>query len=156
MIHLMRDKLEGLGYQTAFSAKYGDTGLLTSILIAVTILQRDDYQPFLLNISALQWTILVVCVGIGCSVSFTTNGLRSGQAADVYHDMVIGPAVLFLVITLMPVVWYEARWYESLVIIIAIMTWITLIWIDLKNGRFNQRQWLASHGFPIRGEIPHH
>jgi hypothetical protein len=40
-IHLMRDKLEGLGYQVSFSAKFGDTGLIIAILIAATILQRE-------------------------------------------------------------------------------------------------------------------
>jgi hypothetical protein len=89
MIHLMRDQLEGLGYQTAFSAKYGDAGLLGAILIGATILQRTSiYIPNWLQNGSHQIVILVTCIALGAAVSFITNGMRSGQVGDIYHDVV--------------------------------------------------------------------
>ncbi len=156
-IHLMRDKLEGLGYQTAFSAKFGDAGLVGAILIGATILQRADVSiPMWLQNGWFQIGILVVCFGLGVAISLVTNGMRSGQAADVYHDIVIGPVILFLAITIVPVIWYNARWYEATFIVIAVIVWGSLVYVDLKYERFNQRQWLVSHGFAIKGEIPKH
>ena len=154
-IHLMRDQLEGLGYQTAFSAKYGDAGLLAAILIGATVLQRSDvYIPNWLQRDWLQVGILAACFGLGVAISLATNGMRSGQIADIYHDVVIGPAILFLAITLVPIIWYNARWYEVTFIVGATFLWASLVIIDLKHERFNQRQWLVSHGFAIKGEIP--
>lgn len=157
-IHLLRDKLEGLGYQTAFSAKFGDAGLMAAILIAATIIQRGDvYLPsslLLIKTGWFQTYLLTACVAIGMGISKVTNGMRSGQAADTYHDVVIGPAILFLAITVGPIIAFNARWYELAFVSIAVLVWLALIYIDLKYERFNQRQWLVRNGFAIKGEIP--
>jgi hypothetical protein len=155
VIHFMRDKLEGLAYQTSWSAKFGDAGLLTAILIAATILQRGNaYMPLWLHIGWLQVAILAVCVVLGFIVWRTTHDVRSAHAADAYHDLVIGPVILFLAITLLPVIWFNAQGYEALAVIIAIAVWAILGYIDVKEGRMNQRRWLVNHGFAIKDEAP--
>ena len=154
-IHLLRDKLEGLAYQTAFSAKFGDAGLIGAILIGATILQRDGvYIPMWLQSGWLQVGILVACFSLGVLISLWTKGMRSGQVGDVYHDVVIVPIILFFAITVGPVVWYNARWYELLFVAVAVVVWVTLAYFDVKYERVNQRQWLVRHGFAIKGEIP--
>jgi hypothetical protein len=155
VIHFMRDRLEGLAYQTAWSAKFGDAGLLTAILIAATILQRGSaYVPLWLGIGWLQVAILAVCVALGFIVWRTTHGVRSAQAADAYHDLVIGPAILFFAVTLLPVIWFNAQTYEAIAVIVAIAIWAALICVDVKEGRMNQRRWLVNHGFAIKGGAP--
>ncbi len=155
VLYLMRDKLEGLGYQVSYAAKFGDALLIVAVLIAATILQREGvYLPEWLQIWWLQLGILLVCVGIGLAVSLLTLGERSGQAGDIYHDIVIGPALLFFIITLTPVIWYNARWWEKLAAIAAALVWARLVPFYIKHKRMNQRKWLVEHGFAIKGEIP--
>ncbi|MEK7109526.1 MAG: hypothetical protein AAB919_03825 [Patescibacteria group bacterium] len=153
----MRDKLEGLGYQVSYSAKYGDALLIIAVLIAATMLQRDGvHVPGWLQNGWTQIVILVVCIGIGAVVSWATFGERSGQAADMYHDLVIGPVILFFAIMLVPIIWQNARWHEAFAVIVAAVVWMALVYVDAKYERLNQRQWLVSHGFAIKGEIPRH
>lgn len=155
VIHLMRDKFEGLGYQVSYSAKFGDAGLIAAVLIAATILQRTGtYVPTWLQSGLSQIGILAICIALGLAVSVKTLDARSGKTADVYHDVIIAPAILFFAITLMPVVWYNARWYEASFVIIAIVAWGWLVRIDIAGNRLNQRQWLVRHGFPMKGEVP--
>jgi hypothetical protein len=156
-IHLLRDKLEGLGYQVSYSAKFGDAALIAAILIAATILQRGGtHIPIVLNDAFTQEICLLVCFGLGASISFITFGMRSVHVADIYHDVVIAPTIAFCAVILLPVVWYNAMLYESLTIAFAIFFWGQMVWIDVKDDRINQRQWLIRHGFPIKGETLRH
>ena len=154
VIHLMRDRLEGLGYQTSFSAKFGDAGLIAATLIAATILQRDgSHVPDFVNNAMGQVAAGFIGTILGAYVTITTTGKRSGQAADIYHDLVIGPAIFFLVITLLPVIWENATTYEWFAVCFAAATWTILGIVDIVYDRMNQRQWLIRHGFPIKGEV---
>lgn len=154
VIHLMRDKFEGLGYQVSYSAKFGDALLIIAVLIAATILQRGGvYLPEWLRPWGMQAAVLGICVAIGLVVSFVTLDERSGQAADVYHDIVIGPTILFFAITLAPVVWYNGTPAEKFWVLCFALLWAALVVFDIKSERMNQRQWLVKHGFAIKGEI---
>jgi hypothetical protein len=153
VMYILRDKLEGLGYQVSYSAKIGDGGIVIAVFIAATILHRNGtYVPGLLQNSWLQIGIFMACVGLGLIVNMATLKSRSGRIADVYHDIIIAPAILFFAITLLPVIWYNARWYEAVAVILAAIVWAWLVRYDVKHGRLNQRQWLVRHGFSINGE----
>ncbi len=150
MIHLMRDRFEGLGYQVSYAAKFGDAGLVAAVLIAATLLQRDGVQvPDVLNGGFAQLFVALACILLGAVVSIKTIGHRSGHLADIYHDVVIGPAILFFTITLLPVYWLNARWWEWMVLAVAVVVWALLVWFDIKTNRMNQREWLRRHGFPM-------
>jgi hypothetical protein len=114
------------------------------------------FVPELLGNGWIQTAILGICVLIGVAICIKTLGERSGQMADMYHDIIIGPVILFFAVTLVPIIWYNARWYEGLAVILATIVWASLVYIDFKYERMNQRQWLVNHGFAIKGEIPKH
>lgn len=151
-IYLMRTILEGLGYQIALSAKIGDFGLLTVAAIAITILQSGHaYIPHWAQNVDTQVGFFLLFVVIGAVVSVATIGIRSGRLADVYHDVVIAPAILFLMVWLVPVIWYNASLFEFTVALLAGVTWVLLIIFDVKQGRMPQREWMANRGIVLKG-----
>jgi len=153
-IHLLRDKLEGLGYQTSFSAKYGDIGLLACVLLGVAELRRDNvYVPVWLRDTGNQIELLMICIVIGAIVSFTTTGRRHGQWGDIYHDVVVAPFILLSAILLLPNLWFNGSWYELAFIAAMVIIWLRLVQHDLKSGRFVQRQYLLEKGFQLKGEV---
>ena len=153
MIHLMRDRLEGLGYQVSYAAKFGDAGIFGAVLIAATILQRSDVYVFWQIDGTGQMILFAVCVFIGFLTTMMSLKKRSGQVGDIYYDVIIGPMILFFAIMLLPVTWYSGRWYELGATGFFIVVWLWFVYTDFRDDRMNQRQWLVRHGFFIKGEI---
>ena len=79
VIHFLRDKREGFGYQTSWSAKYGDLCLLSVVLMVATNLHDGTYVPMWLHFFRLQVFLLIACVVIGIGVCIATIQRRSGD-----------------------------------------------------------------------------
>jgi hypothetical protein len=151
VIHILRDWREGFGYQVAYSAKIGDTGLVGCVLIAATILKRGDLVlPTWLMSPSIQPLILFACLVLGVVVCVKTLGSRSGQAGDIYHDVFIVPLILFFAITLLPVIYLGGTTFEQIAAVCLILLWATLVVFDFKACRMNQRAWLKGHGIRMR------
>jgi len=138
-----RDVLEGLPYNVSYSAVVGDAGLIISVLIAATVLQRGGcYIPELLQVVKVHELVLVASMALGAAVSVFTLGQRSGQLMDVYHDVIVGPLFLYLAITLLPVVYYNGTRVEKWSVVGFIILWFILVVFDIRYDRMNQRDWL--------------
>lgn len=155
-MHIGRDRMEGLGYQVAYSAKIGDGVLFITVLMIATMFQdgRALHIPDWLQSDLVHVTIFWMCLMLGVVVCLLTLGSRSGQVMDIYHDVVIAPALLYLAIVLLPVVWYNAKRWEWLVVGAVAAIYILTVQYDIAQKRMNQRKWLVEHGFAIKGEIP--
>ena len=155
VIHTLRDTQERLGYWVSYSAKFGIPIVIASVLVAQSIIQRGGAHvlwPF--NSWLAQTVILLACFAVGLCFSYKTYGKRSGEAADIYHDVFAGPVNMFLAFTLLPFVACNGRWYDDLFLACAVALWVVLLRVDIKGRRLNQRRWLVNHGFRIRGRIP--
>jgi hypothetical protein len=142
-----RDVLEGLPYNVAYSAIIGDAGLLIGVLIAATILQWGIVDvPQWLHSGTTHVLILFVLALGGTAVCLLTLGSRSGQAMDIYHDTVIAPLILYLAITLVPVIYYNGTKTEKLSVLVCFVLWASLVVFDIKYKRMDQRSWLQNHG----------
>lgn len=145
-----RDIFEGLMYNISYSSMVGDAALIICVLIAATILQRGQwgfiYVPKLLNDGAVQRTVFLGFLSVGVVICALTLSSRSGQAMDVYHDIIIAPIFLFLAITLFPVIVINGKRKEIYAVILLILLWAGLVVFDFKYDRINQRQWLQDHG----------
>ena len=155
-VHIGRDRLEGLGYQVSYSAKIGDGALFISVLMIATMFYdgRVMHIPDWLQLGWVHAGIFVACSALGITVCLTTLGSRSGQVMDIYNDTIIAPALLYLAIALLPIVWYNAKWWEWIVVLVVATMYVWTIHYDITHDRMNQRQWLVSHGFAIKGGIP--
>lgn len=147
-----RDVFEGLPYNVAYSAVIGDAGLVISILIAATILQRGViYLPVWLQDGTFHGMIMLTCVVLCGSICALTLGSRSGQLMDIYHDVVIAPLILYCGITLVPVVYYNGTGVENGALICFVCLWLGLVFFDYKCKRMDQRSWLQNHGVVLKG-----
>lgn len=148
-MYLGRDIFEGLGYQVAYSAKFGDTMLFGVVFIAATIIKREEpylrswffWVPWLMN-GWFHLLVLIGCVALGLTVSVLTLATRSGQMMDVYHDVVIAPMILYFAIALLPLTYYAGTKIEKRWTFFFILIWLVLVIFDIKYDRMNQRQWI--------------
>lgn len=146
VMHFGRDLFEGLGYQIAYSAKFGDVALFGCVFIAATILQRGGpVLPGWMMDNNHQIAVLIVCLAAGVAVTFTTLSSRAGRIMDIYHDIVIAPLVLFFAIMLLPVIYLGGTLIEKFWTVLLIMFWVLLVVIDIKTNRMNQRRWMKDN-----------
>ncbi|KKU81259.1 MAG: hypothetical protein UY07_C0022G0024 [Parcubacteria group bacterium GW2011_GWA1_47_8] len=151
VIHVGRDYFEGLPYQVSYSAQFGDAMLFGAVLIAVGILHRGgSVVPEWLQSNNAHVAILVTCFAFGVIVSILTIKGRSGKAMDVYHDVIIAPLILYLAITLLPLIWLNGTKTEMVSTTWFIIIWGLLVIFDIKANRMNQRRWLENHGVVLR------
>jgi hypothetical protein len=141
VMHLGRDCFEGLGYQVAYSAKFGDVALFGAVFIAITILQRGTViLPEWMESPNLQLSLYFAFIGLGVAVFSLTYDTRSAELMDLYHDMIIAPLVLFFAVTLLPVIYYGGTAVEKFWTVCFISIWVILVIVDIKTDRMNQRR----------------
>ncbi len=148
-----RDILEGLPYNVAYSAVIGDAGLMICVLIAATILQREGdyiYIPHWLQDWFIHILILIVSIELGIFICVSSIKSRSGQVMDIYHDVVIGPLIFYLAVTLLPIIFINGTKVEIAALLCFVFLWIGLVGFDIKYERMNQRAWLKNHGVTLR------
>ena len=150
-IHVGRDYFEGLPYQVSYSAQLGDVALFIVVLIAAGILQRSSAEiPLWLQMPEAHGAILVGSFLIGIIVCVVTLKSRSGHYMDIYHDVVIAPVILYLAITLLPVIFLSGTAGEIDATINLALFWSCLVVFDIRNNRMDQRTWLKNNGVTLR------
>ncbi len=150
-INELRDLMEGVPYQVSRSALYGDTGLIVTILIAATILQRGRVPiPTFAQGGEWQLLLLLMCVIVGLAVCRLTLDSRAGQLADIYHDAVVAPLFVFFGVTLLPVVYYGGTTFEKIAVHVLIGLWLIFVVTDVLGDRMNQRRWLQRRGLKFK------
>ena len=137
MIFLLRDKKEGLYYNTSYSAMIGDGALLSIAVSAISMLKAGGHQPEWLT-PQLQFMAFLVsaCVGL---MWFLRD--RPKYPADCFHHLVIAPLLLFLLITLVPVIIKNGTWGDIITMPCFVAIWAGLVRFDAKNGRLEQRKY---------------
>jgi hypothetical protein len=146
MIVLGRDVKEGQPYDVARSSYLGEYGLALFTVIAVTILQRGGihippWLGWMENYTIQVWMMCIISVLCDIVCVFTI-GSRSGHLMDVYHDVVVCPILLYLSITLVPIVWCNGTTVEKVTVSSLFLLWIVSVIFDHVHDRINQRRWL--------------
>jgi hypothetical protein len=150
-INELRDLMEGVPYQVSRSALYGEAGLIITVLIAATILQRGKVViPSFVQGGETQLQMLVMFVIVGLAVSRVTMKSRSNQLADIYHDAVVAPLFVFFGVTLLPVVYYGGTAFEKIIVYALINLWFIFFVTDVLGDRMNQRRWLTRRGLKFK------
>lgn len=146
VIFVLRDRYEGLFYNTSYSAMLGDGALIGVVLMAAEILKRGvvSLPEFP---QSVYFHICFALVGgvLGCFWWLRIS--HPQQWGDVYHHLVIVPLVVYLGLTLLPVIYYNGTRMEVIATICLIALWAGLVVYDLRSGRLDQRKYhnLRSH-----------
>jgi hypothetical protein len=145
-IFVLRDATEGLPYQVAYSAQFGDAALVGAMLIAATILQRGaPLQPWLCRHS---FHFLAALVSVGVGILWWSLD-HPGHWGDIYHHLFVAPLIVYLAITLLPIVLMNGTKAEKLFVLCFVLSWATLVAFDLTHDRMNQRDWLKAHAVSL-------
>ena len=148
-IFILRDRYEGLYYQVSYSAQLGDGALIAMVLMAAGILQRGGLFPpsGWFHIGALA---LGAVIGVGWWLIDALDGLHlpidqqvrhEMQWGDVYHHLVIAPLLVYLFVTLLPVIYKNGTSVEKIATVCMILFWVSLCIYDARNGRLDQRNY---------------
>ena len=147
IVYLLRDIFEGLGYQVAYSAQFGGALLVGAVFFAARILQRGE---------ALSWwlislhfhafaAVISVIFGVTC-----WSLVRPTHWGDIYYQLFIAPLLLYLALTLLPVIAINGKTVERVCVVCFALVQIALVAYDFKDGRFTQLPWIEKHGFPLK------
>lgn len=146
VIYVARDIFEGMPYQVAYSAQIGDAALFCVVLLAAGILQRGIVRiPYVLRWQTTQVGIFVASFCLGAVACITTLASRSGQGADIYHDLWVAPLIMYFAATLLPIIFLNGTRVEKVATVCSIFLWAGLVFYDIDHNRINQRQWLVDH-----------
>lgn len=121
----------------------GDGALIVAVLMAAEILKRGGTMPEWLQDS--KYHIGAGFVGIIFGVVWLKFD-RPQQWADRYHHAVIAPLLLYLVITLLPVIFTNGNKNEKFATVFFVVLWVVLVfydgaWFSLRRSRLSQRQY---------------
>ena len=147
VIYVVRDIFEGLPYQVAYSAQFGDAMLVGAVLVAATILQRGEALPWWVSCGYFHVISAVISVCFGFAWWSIDRPTHWG---DTYHHLFVAPLILYLAITLLPLIVINGTRVEKLCVLCFALLWAALVVFDVTHERMNQRQWLQSHGVTFK------
>ena len=147
-IYLIRWKTEGRPYNIAMSSVIGIPALIFAIHFGIFLLRKHGL-PVILNGSYV-WIILALSVASG-PVALAIVYFQSGRNwkaqtyADLYHNAVVVPVMIFFLFTLVPVAFINGTWGWKIATAILIGWFIALWRLDVKAGRHHQTEYLRQH-----------
>jgi len=162
VLFLLRDHFEGFYYNVSFAAVIGDIGLISIVMIGAGILKIQ-------GMVSADWArsgychLICAAAAIGASAFLLTRVRRQqgwfGEYADRLHNIVIVPVFSYLVVTLLPVIFYQGNSFEKKATIFFIAAWAALVIIDGRTdkkgtNRLDQQPWLAARGVFLRSSRP--
>ena len=147
MIFVLRDRFEGLFYNTSYSAMLGDGALLAVVLMGGGILQRYAFLPEFFQTGRFHIEAILVAVAVG--VTWWSMD-HPQQWADVYHHIVIAPIIIYFGITLIPVIYYHGTKTEKIAVFCLVVIWAVLVVYDAKTKRLAQRSYMEGRGIYIK------
>lgn len=146
-----REIFEGFSYNVSFAAKYADVGLLVCIIIGATILKRGPVLAGWMSTVNFQIIcgaiVMLICLAMICSEVVMFKNSVSRQLVDIYHNIIIMPLFVYLLLILIPVIYTQGTCTEKAATVIFLLLWVGLMIYDIKDGRLNQREWLVKKGY---------
>jgi hypothetical protein len=151
VLFVLRDRSEGLYYNTSYSAVLGDGALIVIVLMAAEILKR-------VSESVVNWTAMDHISAAIVSVAVGVIWLCLAQPkywGDRYHHLGIASLLCYLGITLLvPVIFRHGTKAEITATICLILIWAVLVVYDAKTKRLDQRNYhgLGEHLNAMKNE----
>ena len=142
-IQVLRNRFEGMQYQVAWSADFGCSALVAIALIGATILQRGVLLPVWLGSEAVHAVATGVAVLVGIIWAWTDWNTQWG---DRYHHAAVAPVLTYLLLTLLPVIfWGGGTTVEIVATLALLLIFAILTRIDIRQKRMGQRQWMQEN-----------
>ncbi|MBI3888508.1 hypothetical protein HY311_01810 [Candidatus Nomurabacteria bacterium] len=138
VLFVLRDRCEGLYYNTSYSAVIGDGALIVIVLMAAGILQRVHAVPAWVQDERFHFVVATLSICFG--VSWWRQD-RPRQWADKYHHLFIAPLLAYCLVTLLPVVWGKGTKVEITATGCLFLVWLVFVIYDAATYRLDQRNY---------------
>lgn len=135
---VIADRVSGLFFNYSYSRMIGNIGLLTVILIGVTVLERGDPLPAWFASTVLQTSWLLICIVVGILLVVVNSYLPIATWPDRYHNAVVVLLFLFFVPLAMLVIFNNGRYYEVVASSLLLVVWAAFGVYDLADDRIDQ------------------
>ncbi len=156
ILHLGRDHFEGLAYNLALSSEIGDAALISCLLIGINILQRPG------AVSGGEWctsipfqvfsaVVSVFAIFIADALTMETLQGRPFHTMDKWHNRVIVPLLVYLILTLLPVILKHGTRTDIVLASVLLALWCEMLVVDITGDRLDQRLWFERHGITLPG-----
>jgi hypothetical protein len=148
VLWFIRYYTEKVGYNIALSSSIGDRWLAVAIAICGEVVKREEGQLGWLSskafhgVCALLGIVAAVLMGI---LPIMQTG-KFGSLADLIHNMIIVPSLVYLLLSTGLVVLLRGKPTEKIIVAVCFLVWVGLLKVDMDTGMLNQRQWLEDHG----------
>ena len=140
VLFILRDRCEGLYYNTSYSAVLGDGALMVVVLMAAGILQREGTSLPAWAISG-HFHFLSLIAGFILGIFWVMLD-QPKQWGDIYHHLGIAPLLTYLGVTLLvPVIILNGRRIEIVATVCLILLWALLVVYDAVTHRLDQRNY---------------
>lgn len=137
---------QGLFYNVAVSAMLGDGVALYAVLLTAEVLKRGTPLPaFLQNPLYHSVALFIAMVAGGIWLKFDWNT----HWADRYHHGVIVPLLVYLALTLIPVLWVNGTKSENRILLGVVVFYGSTIAFDIVTQRMDQLKHLLKHGINL-------
>ncbi len=121
--------------------------LVGAVLVAATILQRGEALPGWL--SSGYFHVFAALISVCFGVTWWSID-RPTHWGDIYHHLFVAPLILYLAITLLPIILTNGTKVEKLCVLCFALLWAALVVFDVTHERMSQRQWLQRHGVTFK------
>lgn len=139
VLFVLRDRCEGLYYNTSYSAVLGDGALVVIVLLAAGILQCGEVLfPIWAQKGSFHLLALLASIILGLFWVMIDDPKQWG---DKYHHLVIAPLFMYLAVTLLPVIYLNGTRGEWIATICLVLLWAGLVAYDAKTHRLDQRNY---------------
>lgn len=141
----------GFGYNVSRSAQFGDNALIIAVLIACSALVRTGTAPAIFNNFWSQIAIGMVSFAIGGAMELYAfaKTRRRGTFLDTIHNLLVVPGFLFILVTMMPVIYLGGSFWQKVIAFLCLVIWFFLFLWDIAAERLDQHAWLRINGFII-------
>jgi hypothetical protein len=152
VLFLCRDHFEGLHYNVSFASVIGDTGLIGVVMIAAGIIKKQGVTAAWVSDTDFHYVCATFAIVVGINLLSKVRIEQGwfGEYADRYHNAFIAPMLVYLLSTLLPVIYYQGNSLEKRATIFFLILCFVLVVIDFKTGRMDQQGWLRARGVPLR------
>ncbi len=137
-IFFLRDRFEGLFYNTSYSAMIGDGALCAVVIMASEILKRGISLLGLMQNGWFHPAAFTAAITFGIAWWATD---RPQQWGDCYHHLVVAPLLCYLGITLVPVIFGNGTKVEMVITLFLVALWAGLVAYDIGTKRLDQRKY---------------
>lgn len=147
----IRDFFEGVAYNTSRCALWGGCAVLGVIYLGIDVLHNSIVPPAL---TSGTFHLAVGVISVMISIAVRSSLLRKNPGTketvmDTYHNWILLPGYIYLLVTLAPVILVcGSGWHSFSLALLAITYGLTLLH-DMHTGRLDQPAFLRDHGLRL-------